>query len=1075
MNALRADWLAIDVGSTTVKAVVSDAAFRVTRSAYHRHHGNLARTVATVIDALVDKARPVRAVLTGSGARIVAEGLDAPVVHEVAAVAAAVEALHPRARGAFELGGQDSKAVWFDRDRRGLVRRAGSSMNDRCAAGTGVTIERCLLRLGISSDRLASVRYEPDRVRPLSSKCGVFAETDAVNLARSGVPAEDLIVSLADAIVLGNLAVLVRGVPLEPDVVLLGGPVVFFPAIAGAFRHHLLRLRRERDRNAADTPDSVIVPPDALLYAALGTPRVAAGREPVTPRSRDALLDAMDRRSPGSLRAAHQECIVEDSSGVGHEGEGTRRTVANPAATAIGPLVLGIDAGSTVSKAVVVDADGSIVARASQRSTDPVVNARSLREEIDRQLSFAAPGRSIERIGVTGYGAGVTAAILGAEVTVLETVAHAAAARAVFPDADVVCDIGGQDIKVLVLDARGTIRDFRISSQCSAGIGMVLETTAREFGIALDEYARRAFSATRAPRFDESCVVFLDSNRVQFQRDGYTPDEILNGLAMAVPRVVWSHVAGGVRAAALGRTFVLQGGVQRNAAAVKAQFDYLRSVRPDARVHVHPEAAYAGAMGAAIVARRADVVAVASHSLPVAVSLRSDESTRCDLCTNRCARSLVEVTDADGATAVRVAGNGCEAGGLVGVTSEVAKRIPIARARTVPNLLGEEARLLFARDRDIRVIHATARRVRVGVPRTLAMYRAAPFFRAYLQALGVKPHDVVFSPPTSSGLFRAGAHHGATDPCFPVKLVLSHVHYLLESVHRAGQPLDAILIPRVTHASTPVRHVVDCASCPVVAASPAIVRAAFSNGRTCSEKPGVRWIDTAVDLARPDVLGPQMFAAFEGLLGVTRGESDVAVDEGLAAMRRLDSTLQSRGRDVLREMDRDRQKQRPRRGAVLVIGRPYHADPGVSHHIGEEIQALGFPVLTIRSLPRDERSLDALFGKRIDSGAIEDGYDIRDLFHESENSGSSERLWAARYASSHGSLGVVDISSFKCAQDAPTLAPMNALFDASDAVVCRLHELDETRPTISLRLRLETFVNAMREKGLHPWPSSSAA
>jgi predicted nucleotide-binding protein (sugar kinase/HSP70/actin superfamily) len=256
----------------------------------------------------------------------------------------------------------------------------------------------------------------------------------------------------------------------------------------------------------------------------------------------------------------------------------------------------------------------------------------------------------------------------------------------------------------------------------------------------------------------------------------------------------------------------------------------------------------------------------------------------------------------------------------------------------------------------------------------------------------------------------------------------------------------------------------------VVAASPALVRASFALADDALGRRGIALIDDTIDLCDPERLREQMHAAFGALLEVSRSESDQAVTRGAAAMTALDESLQASGADIFDALERNRT-----RGAVLIIARPYHADPGVSHHVGDELQSLGYPVLTIRSLPREPERLDRWLRHDLASGRIEDPFDIRDLLPDGDNSGSIERVWAARIAAAHGRLGVVDVSSFKCAQDAGTYAPMRTLFETSGTVCCRLHDLDETRPATSLRIRLRTFVHALEQKGLHPWSHSSVA
>ncbi len=1040
------DRVGLDVGSTTVKVVVTrpgSAAPSVVRFA--RHQGRLAETVAALLDEVLPPSALVG--VTGSGSAVAAH-LGAVAVHEVTAAASAVAMRHPEVRTLIDLGGQDAKLVTFEPGGRDGA-RPHVSMNDRCAAGTGVTLERCLRRLGISPEAARLVDYQPDAVLPLSARCGVFAETDLVNLARRGVGVDALVASLADAIVLASLGALARGVTPRPPVVLLGGPHVFLPALASAWRRRLAELWRERGVAFDAKGRDVSVPDDALYYPALGAAIRSGFEGEGSPRTRAWLLRAAARTGVASL--AREEAPLRAST---TQGERLEWPIVDAPP---GRYALGIDAGSTVSKAVILDASRALVAQAQRASGDPVEDARSLLSAVKARLAELDPEATIAAIAVTGYGSAWVAPLVGADLEVVETVAHARAARAVMPGVEVVCDVGGQDIKVMALDPGGSLREFWVSSQCSAGIGMVLESTAAEFGVGRDRYAERAFLAERAPRFDDGCVVFLDAARVGFQREGYSPEEILAGLARALPRIVWTQVMNGVHPATLGRSVLLQGGVQRNEAAVRAEVDHLVATVPGVRVAVHPYPELAGALGAALLALDG-VSPRASRSLRLPVAtLRPDADLRCELCENRCPRAELELVD-EGERRVFLVGHGCEAGGEASPRDGARRRKE--REARVPDLYAYEARQLFVPDASVKALRRAPRSVRIGIPRVLAQYRAAPFFRAYLEALGVAPRDVVFSPPTTDALWREGAHHGATDPCFPVKVTLAHVHHLLHRVHDRGRPLDALFVPRVTHAVTPVRHVADCASCPVVAASPALVRAAFGGDGLGSR--GVALLDPEIALSQPARLRSQMFEAFRPLLGMSRDESDAAVEAGASAVRAFEARLQARGAALLADGSQGR-------GAVLLLARPYHADPGLSHHVSAELQSLGYPTLSTRAIPRDEGWLRGLMADELRRGVIEDPFDVRDLLPECDNSGGAERLWGARVAARHGAIGVLDLSSFKCAQDAPTYAPVRALLADAGVAYCSLHDLDETRPRISLRMRLRTFASALKERGLGPW------
>jgi predicted CoA-substrate-specific enzyme activase len=1034
------DILGLDVGSTTLKVVVLQGGV-MAETRYVRHEGRLAEVCFRVLfDALPARAQVA---VTGSGAAALVESLGVRAVHEVTAAVHAARESHPALGTLIDLGGQDAKLVVFEPGDDAAPRRPLVSMNDRCAAGTGVTLDRCLARLGLTHDELRAVRYRADAAHALSTRCGVFAETDLVNLARRGIPPDELVVSLVDAIVRANLAVLARGVTPRPPVLLLGGPHRFVPALVDAWRWHLAALWRDRGVTHAAPAQAVFVPENALHYAALGAARITSLREG-TPRRRAAILRALE--APAATVNTRADAPFERGRDVPVERPAwpTREVSEQRHA-------LGVDAGSTTTKAVVLDAGGRVVMSVARASGDPSADARAIVDAARDALG----GAPIDVTVATGYGARWVGPLVGADIELVETVAHALSARAVAPDADVVCDIGGQDIKVLALDADGSVRDFRLSSQCGAGVGAAFEATARELGVARDDYAARAFAAARAPWFSERCVVFLDADRVAFQRQGYSPDELLAGLARALPRAVWNQVMSGLPPASLGRVFVLQGGVQHNAAAVRAQAEYLLAAVPGARVVVHPDAHLAGALGAALhgLASRPPATVARTH-LPIA-TLHVDARARCTLCENRCPRAVLDLDDGRGGHSVRFVGHACDAGAEPDARAGALRRR--AREAAAPDLYGLEARELFRADPAVAALRRPPRPMRVGIPRALA-----PLFRAYLQALGVASRDVVFSPPTSEALWREGAHHGSSDPCFPVKVLLAHVHHLVRHVHDRGARLDALFVPRVVRALTPVRHALDCASCPVVAASPALVRAAFERDGALTKR-GISLLDPELTLSDPAALRAQLHDAFGELLGASRVESDDAVSLATEAARRFERRLQARGRAILDAA------QAGRGGAVLVLARPYHVDPGVCHRVGVELQSLGYPVLGIRALPRDEHWLRKLLREDLARKAIADPFDVRDLLPEADNSGGAERLWAARVAARHGRLGVLDLSSFKCAQDAPTHGPVDDLFREARVVSCALHDLDETRPRSSLRVRLHTFAHAMRERGLTPW------
>ena len=271
-------FLGVDVGSTTVKLVAcAQSGTELLFQLYRRHES---RQLATLLDALreLESALPINAAntrlfVTGSGGARIAEILGGKFVQEVTAVSLAVERLHPSVRSVIELGGQDSKIIAFQESTLPGHLKKFASMNDKCAGGTGAVIERIAAKLNLPTEQLVQIGYDGIELHPVAGKCGVFAETDITGLQKQGVPPEQLMASLFDAIVLQNLSVLTRGHLLHPQTLLLGGPNFFFPGLRQAWRHHLHRLWQHEKvaMPPSISPDELIlVPEHAQYFAAMG-------------------------------------------------------------------------------------------------------------------------------------------------------------------------------------------------------------------------------------------------------------------------------------------------------------------------------------------------------------------------------------------------------------------------------------------------------------------------------------------------------------------------------------------------------------------------------------------------------------------------------------------------------------------------------------------------------------------------------------------------------------------------------------------------------------------------------------
>ena len=1097
--------IGLDVGSTTVKAAVIDPHSKaILWHDYQRHHTQQPETVMrfmTRIGQAFPKVRQedIRIFVTGSGSGPLAEPLGARFVQEVNAVTMAVEELHPDVLSVVELGGQDAKIIMLRVNKETGDKQANASMNDKCASGTGATIDKCFIKAGVPEADVAKIVFDPSSLHHVAAKCGVFAETDIVNLVKTGVPGNEILNSLADAIVMQNLSVLTRGNTLQPKVLLLGGPNTYLPFLVECWRRRIPETWAERGTVVPDiaVEELIFVPKNAELYAALGA--VLYGlHEPAhlgVYRGIEPLREYSDTGRKARLADAAGPPLAVDSSEVATFTAEYKVPpfveLDIPAGTTV-RASLGLDGGSTSSKCCLVLEDGRVLMKEYQLSKgNPILDMREMLGRIRDRLARKDFTVDIIGFGVTGYAGPVLDTALRADAHVVETVAHMMSAVHYFGDVDVICDIGGQDIKVLFMRG-GDIENFRLSNQCSAGNGMLLQAMADQFGIPVTEYAQTAFEADLSPNFSYGCAVFLDADRVNFQKEGFSKQELLAGLALVLPKNVWQYVVQIPRMAELGRRFVLQGGTQYNLAAVKAQVDYILERVPEGEVFVHPHPGEAGAIGAAMEVTRRFLRTGKRRwigldaSINLTYTTRNDAETRCNFCPNNCSRTFIDTVAPTGEEARYISGFSCEKGTVEDEAAlKVLNKNRSRLRKAYPNLVEWECKEQF-RSRfkpaalpspdtviddvqvnvsrtlkiDQQIVRTTFARsdaaaaerrasYRVGIPRVLNMWSTAPFFRTYFEALGIQRQNVVFSDYTSEEMWSAGGKYGSIDPCYPSKVTQAHIHHLLFEKHEE-KALDAIFMPGITHVRTPLVGVMDHAACPIVQGIGDVMRGAFTKEKDYFADRGVKYLCPAISFTEKHLLDDQLFRAFEEELGITRHESEFATAQAWAALLDYETELQRRGKALLDEVERDDKI------AIMMIGRPYHSDPGLNHEVLQEFQALGYPILSMASIPKDPEYLARFFAEDLELGSPSP-LDINDVWPENYSANSAMKVWSAKFASRHPNIAVLDLSSFKCGHDAPVYALIDSIIGTAATPFSALHDIDANKPGGSIGIRVRTY------------------
>ncbi len=1108
--------IGMDVGSTTVKAVVLDRnSNRIVWRDYQRHEARQGQEVLNFLLRIEQEAgiseHNARIFFTGSGGSGLAEFVGGRFVQEVHAVSLTVEQQFPDVYSVIELGGQDSKIIIFRDQTVTEQRKKIATMNDKCAGGTGAVLDKIGAKLNIAPEDLAGMRFSDVRIHRVAGKCGVFSETDINSLQKQGIPEEELMASLFEAIVLQNLTVLTRGNTLLPNVLLLGGPNTFIVGMQEAWRENLPNMWEERGVKIPENvplEELIRAPEDGHYFGSMGAAEF--GKELEESIGRYSGVERLEERVNRGSSDKHRFSITglrsSDEELNTFLGEFTPSPFAPPAilTDSTVPCFLGIDGGSTSTKGVLLGEDGSVLAKAYHLSKgNPIQDTIEIADELRRD--FEGRGAKPEVLGTatTGYAKDVLQKVLRADVALVETVAHARSALQIYADPDVIIDVGGQDIKLIILK-NGHVKDFMLNTQCSAGNGYFLQATVESLGFTVDEYAEKAFSAEQMPEFSYGCAVFLQTDIVNYQRQGWTPEELLAGLAAVLPKNIWLYVAKIPNLTKLGKTFILQGGTQRNLAAVKAQVDYIRArferSDHDPQIIVHKHCGEAGAIGAALEALRLWQGGHQSRFIGleavggITYHTTSNEKTRCKFCKNQCLRTFVDfrvegvapLNDKPVQSEVplkrdeeRLIVSTCEKGAVEDVDElrEIVAGLKQTR-KDNPDLIRVAARSVWRSPEAESVADEPPRwslrpslrkradlmrrrsEVRVGIPRVLNLYIYAPFFSGYLESLGILAENIVYSDYTNDKMYREGTSRGAIDPCFPSKVVIAHIHNLIYKQHKR-KPLSHIFFPMLDVLDSPLVNAKGTNACATVIATPQVAKAAFTKENNVFADHGIEWVSPFIDFVDRKLLARQLIQAWGDVLGLSPEENERAVEKGFETLTRWRTDVQKQARDVIDMLEREK------RLGILALGRPYHHDPGLNQGIFEEFQKLGYPVLSQSTLPHRGDLVDRLFREEVATGAMAHPLDITDVWKSPSVASSSHKVWAAKFAARHPNLIAVEVSNFKCGHDAPICRVIEQIIEKAGRPFFSFRDLDENKPTGSIRLRIETihyFLKRHREE-----------
>lgn len=1048
----------LDIGSTTVKAVLLDDGGDLEQALfadYRRHHANVRATMEELlrdIDATLTNLgradEPVALAITGSGGLALADAVHVPFVQEVIAETRAIDEAIPQADVIIELGGEDAKITY-------LKPTPEQRMNGSCAGGTGAFIDQMSTLLDTDATGLNSMAKEYQTLYPIASRCGVFAKTDLQPLINDGAAKPDLAASIFTAVATQTIAGLASGRPIHGTVVFLGGPLFFMSELRAAFHRAL-------DGKVSE----FITPEDAHLYVAYGAALIAGEPDQIEhaddyePRTLTDIIGALEelRNLPSNTQTMPPLFDTEADRDAFNERHHREHVHVGTLEGAQGPHFLGIDAGSTTIKATLVNDDREIVwSSYATNDGSPLTAAIEIVRRIQRELP---EGAWIARSCATGYGEGLITTGLHLDEGVVETMAHYRGAEMVSPGVTAVIDIGGQDMKYLAV-TDGVIDSIAVNEACSSGCGSFLQTFAQSMGLSIEEFTQAALNSTHPVDLGSRCTVFMNSSVKQAQKEGASIEDIAAGLCYSVVRNALYKVIKLRDSGELGDTVVVQGGTFLNDAVLRA-FELLTE-REVTRPNI---AGLMGAYGAALTARMhyddvaddtdGDTAEAGEHTAEIdgithTVSgilhgneldelTMSTERDVCKLCQNHC--KLTITTFHDGSR--YVTGNRCERGGD-------AKRKRSDR----PNLYDYKYKRAFAYRR---LTDKKATRGEIGIPRVLNMYENYPFWFTLLTHLGFK---VVISGRSSHELFETGIESIASENiCYPAKLVHGHITWLL------NKGITTIFYPCVSYEDNLVEGADNHFNCPVVANYPVVIGANMPELRA----DGIRYMRPYFNLAKHDLMVERIVEEF-AWANVSREEAQAAVEAAYAEDKVFKHDVQQEGLRALAYM-----KEHDCRGIVLA-GRPYHVDPEVNHGIPETICSLGMVVLSEDSVswldPNDKPQLTAYLAEGETDPKAHDTAGFR---HVGDRKVSTMPLrvmnqWAyharlyraANFVAHWPGLELVQLNSFGCGLDAITTDQVSEIL-ADKADVYTMLKIDEVSNLGAAKIRLRSLKAAVEER-----------
>ena len=977
--------MGIDIGSTTLKVVVLNEHNEIVFEVYRRHFANILETLREISNdayMAVGKA-DVSIAITGSAGMSLAARLGVSFVQEVVATTKILKANHPEVDVAIELGGEDAKIVYLT---NGVEQR----MNGICAGGTGSFIDQMASLLQVDAIGLNELAKNYDEIYPIAARCGVFAKTDVQPLLNEGASRENIAVSILQAVVVQTISGLACGRPIRGNIAFLGGPLYF-----------LSELRECFIRTLDLSTEQVIFPDNSQLYIAIGA---ALSADDQVHSLEDFIKKVDQTQEGGQADLIRLETLFEsDADRASFERRHKKNSVGfEDLISYEGKCFLGVDAGSTTTKLVLIDEAGNLLfTHYGSNLGNPLASTIAALTELYEKLPQNA---QIVHSAVTGYGESLLKEALKIDIGEIETIAHYKAANHFLPNVDFILDIGGQDMKCLKIKD-GNIESIMLNEACSSGCGSFLDTFAKGMNLGIEDFVEAAMTSTGPVDLGTRCTVFMNSRVKQAQKEGASIADIAAGLSYSVVKNALYKVIKIRDPKELGERVVVQGGTFYNDAVLRA-FE-LSTKREVVRPNI---AGMMGAYGVALIAkeRYAGAETTLLKAAELGVFATKTSSARCKLCANNCLMTIHQFTDGRRF----ISGNRCERGAGKSKKSD----------SELPNLAAYKAKRLF----DYETLDKTvAKRGTIGIPRVLNLFENYPFWATFFKEL---EFSVVLSDESSKKLYEKGMETIPSESvCYPAKIVHGHIMDLIE------KEVDTIFYPSIIYSNKEDEQAANNFNCPVVTSYPEVIRLNIDEIR---EK-NIHYMSPFLPFTEIKKLATRLSEEFQAF-GISKPEITKAVHLAWAEQEKVRVDIQKKGEETLLHI-----REKGIKGIVLA-GRPYHVDAHINHGIPEMINSLGMAVLT-------EDSVAHL-------GEVKRPLRIMDqwVYHT--------RLYAAaNFVATQDDLELVQLNSFGCGLDAVTTDQVQEIMESHSKIYTTL-KIDEGDNLGAARIRLRSLQATMVER-----------